>query len=177
LTFSSYRNFILDFEFKIAPQANGGIKYLIQDTAAAWVRGDKFLPVSVPEEPGDGYTEGIFGLEFQIVDDATPEANIPKRHSGAIYGLIAPKDPPPITPGDFHTGRIIVNGDEIEHHLDGRLVVKISLHSPEMNAAWDAAKDNRIRRMRPLAKRETPIALTHHDTQVSYRNIRIQRLP
>ncbi len=178
LSTASYRNFVLDFEFKVAPHANGGIKYLIQHSSALRVREDRFLPVATtPEEPGDGYTEGIFGLEFQIVDDAAREAENPKRRTGAIYGLIEPKNPPPIAPGDFHSGRIVLNGDDIEHYLDDRLVVKISLNSPEISAAWDAVKDNRIRRLRPLMNRETPIAITHHGSQVAYRNIRIRQLP
>jgi hypothetical protein len=174
----TYQNFVLEFEFRVAPHANGGIKYLIQDIEAARHRGNRFLPVeTTPEQEGDGYTEGANGLEFQIVDDAGDEAKNPKRRSGAIYGLVAPSNPPPVGPGVFHRGRIVVNGDKIEHYLNGVRVVDITIGSPQMEAAWDAIKSPHQLALRPLKLRDTPIAITHHDTAVSCRNIRVQRLP
>src|SRR5688572_1429774 len=103
----TYRNFVMEFEFRVAPLANGGIKYLIQKIEAARHRGNRFLPVeTTPEQEGDGYVEGASGLEFQIVDDAGDEAKNPKRRSGAMYGLIAPTNPPPVGAGSYHRGRI-----------------------------------------------------------------------
>ena len=32
----TYRDFVLEFEIKIAPHANGGIRYLVQERGAAW---------------------------------------------------------------------------------------------------------------------------------------------
>jgi hypothetical protein len=175
---STYRNFVLEFEFKVAPLANGGIKYLIQERFAARHRGNRFLPVeTTPEQEGDGYIEGANGLEFQIVDDAGEEAKDPKRRSGALYGLVAPTNPPDVRPGVFYQGRIVVNGDKIEHYLNGVRVVDLTLGSPQMDAAWDATKDRRQLALRPLPLRDTPIVITHHDTSVQYRNIRVRRLP
>ncbi|HUQ92468.1 MAG TPA: DUF1080 domain-containing protein [Bryobacteraceae bacterium] len=175
---AAYRNFVLEFEFKFDPQANGGIKYLVQGGIALRRRENRWFRAGDSEaEPGDWYAEATNGLEFQIVDDAGEEAKDPKRRCGAMYALVAPTDPPPIGPGVFHSGRIVVQGDRIEHYLNGRRVVQITLGSPEMEAAWEACKRSDIRRMRPMAKRETPIAITHHGTQVWYRNVRIQATP
>jgi hypothetical protein len=175
---ATYRNFVLEFEFKVAPHANGGIKYLVQERGALRRRGNRFLPVeTTPEQEGDGYLEGAGGLEFQIIDDADDEAKNPKRRSGAIYGLIAPSNPPPVGPGVFHTGRVVVNGDKIEHYLDGVRVVDVTIGSPQMEAAWDAMTNRHQLTLRPLKVRDTPIVITHHGTAVAYRNIRIQRLP
>ena len=46
-----------------------------------------------------------------------------------------------------------------------------------LERAWDAMKNRHQLALRPLKKRDTPIAITHHDTAVSYRNIRVQQLP
>lgn len=169
-----YRDFDLTFEFKLDPGANGGIKYLVQSGVAGRERGGKwFRADSTEAEPGDIYLEGTNGLEFQVVDDAAKEARNPKRRSGAMYSLVAPTDPPPIGPGVWHTGRIVVQGNRIEHYLDGKRVVAATLGSPEMESAWDACERKDIQRMRGLAKRESPIAITHHGSSVWYRNLRI----
>ena len=116
------------------------------------------------------------GLEYQIVDDAAPEARDAKRRSGAMYALVAPSDPPAVGPGVFHKGRIVVWGDEVEHYLNGKRVVRMKLRSAEMEAAFDACKVGYIKRLRPLEKRVTPIAITHHGSAVWYRNVRVRAL-
>jgi hypothetical protein len=177
---ATYRNFVLEFEFRLDPKANGGIKYLVQRSDARLRRGNQgpWLRVENPSvEPGDRYVESTGGLEFQIVDDEADEAKDPKRRTGAMYSLVAPVDPPPVGPSVFHSGRIVVQGNRIEHHLNGRRIVQVTLGSPEMEAAWEECKRNDIRQMRPLERRETPIAITHHGSLVRYRNVRIQSLP
>lgn len=172
-----FRDFELEFEFRLDPGANGGIKYLVQRGGAGIFRQGKWLPAAETEmQPGDRYSEGTGGLEFQIVDDAGQEAKDPKRRSGAIYSLVAPVDPPPVGPGEFHRGRIVVRGDHIEHHLDGRKVVDVTLGSPEMEAAWTECKRSDIQRLRGMEKREGPVAITHHGSAVRYRNVRIRAL-
>jgi hypothetical protein len=71
----------------------------------------------------------------------------------------------------------VVNGDKIQHYLDGMLVVDVTLGSPTMDAALETTKDRYLRELRALKLRDTPIVITHHDTSVQYRNIRVQRLP
>jgi hypothetical protein len=144
-------------------------------STARW-RGNRFFPVETTPEQ-EGYIEGARGLEFQILDDDDDGAKDPKRRSGAIYGLIPPTNSPSIRPGRFHQGRIVVNGDRIEHYLDGTRVVDVTIASSAMDAAWDASKDRHLVAIRALKVRDTPIVITHHDTAVQYRNIRVQRLP
>jgi hypothetical protein len=178
-TVGEYRSFELEFEFKVDAGANGGIKYLVQSgVALRWRngKGPPLLAVKSEALPGDLYSEGSEGLEYQIVDDAAPEAQDSKRSSGAMYALVAPDDPPAVGPGVFHKGRIVVRGDEVEHYLDGKRVVRIKLGSEEMEAAFDACKVGRVKRLRPLEKRVTPIAITHHGSAVWYRNVRVREL-
>lgn len=175
---ASYRNFELEFEFKLEPGANGGIKYLVQGPVTGILRENRWISgVESDARPGELYAEGAQGLEFQIVDDDADEAKDAKRRSGSLYSLVAPSEPPPIGPGVFHRGRIVVNGDKIEHYLNSKRVLAIVLGSPEMEAAWDACRRGDIKRMRRLPKREGPVVITHHGSRVSYRNIRIRPLP
>lgn len=178
-TVGSYRSFEFEFEFKVDAGANGGIKYLVQYGAALRQRAGKgpMLAASETEEQaGDVYVEGTAGLEYQIVDDAAREARDPKRRSGALYALVAPSDPPAVGPLVFHKGRIVVKGDEVEHYLDGKRVVRMKLGSAEMAAAFEECKVGYIQRLRPLEKRGSPIAITHHGSAVWYRNVRVRAL-
>lgn len=162
-TTATYENFELEFEFKIAPGSNGGIKYLVQEGRA-----------STNERGTVEYTRG---LEFQILDDAAlDEGKNPKTRTGAMYTVMPSVDPPDTPPGVFHRGRIVVDGNRIEHYLNGRLVLRVTLGSPEMEAGWDGARTD-IRGMRALAHRRGPIVITHHRTPVWYRRIRIRELP
>lgn len=178
-TAKTYRNFEFEFEFKLSPGANGGIKYLIQYGVPMRYRGgDKWLDARKTEpQPGDVYIEASAGIEYQIVDDATREGQDPKRRTASIYSLVAPKDPAPVGPGVYHKGRIVVRGDHIEHWLNGRKVLQVTLGSPEMDAAWASCKRSDIQRLKPLTKRESAMAITHHGSLVWYRNLRIRELP
>lgn len=162
-TVATYENFELEFEFKIAPGSNGGIKYFVQEGRSS--TGER------------GTVEYTRGLEFQILDDsALDEGKNPRTRTGAMYTVMAAVDPPETPPGVFHRGRIVVDGNRIEHHLNGRLVLRATLGSPEMEAAWDGARAD-IRAMRGLPVRRGPIVITHHRTAVWYRNVRIRELP
>ena len=70
-----------------------------------------------------------------------------------------------------------MKGDHVEHYLNDRKVLQMTIGSPEMNAAFDNCKVGYIGRLKPLANRETPIAITHHGSAVWYRNVTIQVLP
>ncbi len=177
-TTETFRNFELEFEFKTATGANGGLKYLIQRGGVSRSRNGKYVgpAAETPAEPGDFINESSLGFEYQILDDtANPEGSKPKTKTAALYQLLPSSGNPPATPGVFHRGRIVVDGDRIEHHLDGQLVMQTRLGSPELEAAFDERKGSAT--WRALAKRESPIVLTHHRTAVWYRNVRVRRLP
>lgn len=177
-TVAMFRNFELEFEFKTAPGANGGIKYLVQRGSVTRSRNGKYVGPAdeTPAEPGDFLNESTLGFEYQILDDAAQaEGSQPKTKTAALYQLVPSIEGPPAAPGVYHRGRIVVDGDRIEHYLNGKLVMRTRLGSPEMEAAFDARKDSA--RWRALSKRESPIVLTHHRTPVWYRNLRVRQLP
>jgi hypothetical protein len=177
-TDETFRSFELEFEFKTAPGANGGIKYLIQRGSASRSRNGKYVgpAASTPAEPGDFINESSLGFEYQILDDtANPEGSQPKTKTAALYQLLPSTNDAPAKPGVFHRGRIVVDGDRIEHHLDGKLVMRTRVASPELEAAFDERKGSAT--WRALTRRESPIVITHHRTPVWYRNVRVRRLP
>lgn len=189
LTEERYLNFDLRFEFRVAARGNSGIKYRLQGVRRP--RPDVERPGPADYFFSDDYesapTFHAIGFEYQICDDAIARDGL---HSAAsLYDFLAPKKPRPVEPGAWHEGRIVVKGTRFEHWLDGRKVLAGDFSSKsfqqiaaERAAAPRSNENQRIeRRMNAEAfaanpLRESPIALTHHNSDVRFRNIRIKRL-
>ena len=66
-----YENFILDFEWKVGPGTNSGVKYRLAR------HGDNFA-----------------GPEYQVLDDAGhPDGSDPATSAGSLYDLYPPTEP------------------------------------------------------------------------------------
>lgn len=170
LTRDSFRDFDLEFEWKMEPGGNSGIKYRFQ---GYWVDGQ------LRETPsGPGRIEPV-ALEYQVIDDAKhPDALSDRKHStAAVYEYWPAQLKHPTKPDIWHRSRIVADGLHIEHWLDGDRVVDIRLDAPEVQASF--AQSRRKGSSPVLAKherRESPIALQFHDGKVWFRNLRIRRL-
>ena len=103
-TRDTYKSFELQFEWKMAPKGNSGVKYGLY-----YLRG------------GDGS-----GPEYQIVDDNGDPGSIkdPRQRSGALYFRHAPRKSVAAPLGEFNRGAIIVRGRHCEHWLNGEKVVE-----------------------------------------------------
>jgi L-alanine-DL-glutamate epimerase-like enolase superfamily enzyme len=170
LTRDSFADFDLSFEWNGEPGCNSGVKYRFQ---GYWVNGELR---QAPEGPGR--IEPV-ALEYQIADDEhNPDALSDAKHStAAVYEYWPPEKPGPAKAGVWHSGRIVARGLHIEHWLDGRKVVDISLDSPEVQEAF--SKSPRRGSSPALARhlrRNSPIALQMHDGTVKFRNLRIRPL-
>ncbi|GAB4238542.1 MAG: hypothetical protein Kow00109_13030 [Acidobacteriota bacterium] len=193
----TYGDFELVFDWKIAPGANSGVKYLIQDRivlleddpATAGLTFVQRVNFEFPRrrfsrrglQPGQCIEEYTVGFEYQIIDnerhpDAAAGAD---RRAGALYGL-APVTADAARPaGEFNEGRIVLRGNHVEHWLNGVRVVVVDLTSPEarQRLAGRWGTDSPVYRLlTELPRRRTPIALQHHNDEVWFRNIRIRRL-
>ena len=106
-----FENFILDFEWTIAKNGNSGIKY----------RYKKF----------DG--KGWLGLEYQVLDDfRTREGANPRVATASIYDVLPTNSLKSLKPHDqVNKGRIVVNGNRIEHWLNGKKVLSTVVGSDE----------------------------------------------
>lgn len=154
ITGEKFENFVLEFEWRIAKAGNSGVKYFISEQRGA--------PI---------------GHEYQVIDDAAhPDASHgPKRQTAALYDALPPVDPAVRPAGSINHSRIVVNGDDVEHWLNGRLALRYRVGSPEMVAAKAASK---FKNEALWGTRfPTPILIQDHHDEVWYRDIRIRRLP
>lgn len=164
-TAEAYEDFELEFEWRVERGANTGIKYLIQQWAS-----DKL---------DNGVThETSLGFEFQLVDDASAAGKDSPLHvSGALYNYLAPSQRAARPAGEWNSARLVVNGQAVEHWINGTRVLAYTLGSPELAAALSARRLNSARMLEKLAVRRSHIAFQHHESAVAFRAIRIRALP
>jgi len=103
--------FELRAEFRVAKDANSGIKYRLFSTTGA---------------------AGATAFEYQIADDnGDPGAKVdPTQRSGALYSVIAPSEQAAKPIGEWNQLRLVVAKDHIEHWLNGVKVVEAPIDAP-----------------------------------------------
>ena len=155
ITTDQFANFELTLDWKIAPGGNSGIIY------------------RVTEQADESY---MSGPEMQVLDDARhPDGQSRLTSAGSDYALY-PAPPNIVRPaGEWNAIRLIVNGNHVEHWLNGIKVVEYELGSPDWSAKVAASKFAQW----PTYGRATTghIALQDHGDWVAYRNIKIRVLP
>lgn len=145
-----FENFEFAFEWRFPKKkGNSGVKYRVQ------------------EQPGKGYA---FGCEYQLMNDA----DISDRHSsGSLYDLLAPQGKKLVPPGDFNQSRILVQGNHLEHWLNGVKVLEAQFGSEELTAALAKSYFKKSDwGKNPLGY----IALQNHHSEVLFRNLKIRVL-
>ncbi|HNY41230.1 MAG TPA: DUF1080 domain-containing protein [Bryobacteraceae bacterium] len=108
-TTAEFTEFEFEFEWRIEPGGNSGVKYFIERTNR-W------------PAPDGGYNARGRGAEYQIIDDASESDD--GKHCGALYGRIAPRLAAANRVGEFNMSKIIVAAGRVEHWLNGELVVQ-----------------------------------------------------
>lgn len=199
LTAEEFGDFELVFEWKVAPGANSGVKYLIQDSVlvdakqlpdgarfsfeqqVGWFLQHRSARRELVQ-PGSGAQVYPVAFEYQVIDDRKHLDALYNAASraGALYRMVAPSRTAARPAGEFNEGRIVLRGLHVEHWLNGVKVVDIRLDDPQVRAAiekrWPAG--NPVRRLLvEIPRRRSPIALQHHDDAAWFRNLRIRPLP
>ncbi len=154
MTVEKYADFELRLDWKISPGGNSGILYRIST-------GDKAPYVT--------------GIEYQILDD-DKHANGKDllTCAGSLYAMYARSELVTKPVGEWNETKIIVQGNRIEHWLNGKKVVACEIDSDNWNKRLAISK---FADWPKFAKnREGHISLQDHHDPVWYRNIRIKRL-
>lgn len=187
----TYKDFELQWDWRIAPGGNSGLKYRIQRTV--WITRDHpadirrfedmvqwFLehPINTRPERGQDY---VIGLEYQMIDNqANADARSGPTHStGALYDMVPPSTDATRPVGQWNHSMLRVQGDHVEHWLNGVKVVDTSIAPDQMRPRLERRWGKSPGVFELLAdepKRDCPISLQNHDSDTWFRNIKIRRL-
>lgn len=152
VTREEFGSFSLAFEWKIEKGGNSGIKYRVRDYEK----------------------KGALGIEYQIYDD--PANGPPKGSTASIYNIYAPNEKRKTKPiGEFNTAKIVVRGNHIEHWLNGELVASATIGTADW---FKHVKESKFDDVKDFAlNTKGKIMLTDHSTEVTFRNMKFERLP
>jgi hypothetical protein len=149
----SYDDFDLEFEWKVAKGANGGLFYRTNPTA-------------------EQINAGSLGMEYQVIDNASFEKLAPQGSAGALWGLAGPSRDATKPVGEWNSARILAVGNHIEHWMNGEKLLETEVGSQ----AWkDALSKANINIRANAGQPRGHIVLQSQGAMVSFRNMRIRR--
>lgn len=155
VTREQFRDFELEFQWKVAPGANSGVMYRVSEAYdAPWNTGP----------------------EYQVLDDSRhADGKNPKTSAGALYALVAANSAKSLRPvGDWNSARIVLRGSQLEHWLNGQKVVALDLASP---AAKELMAQSKFKSLPRFAQEASGyICFQDHGDDVWFRDIRIRKL-
>jgi hypothetical protein len=150
---AEFGDFELQWEWKLAPAGNSGVKYFVTETRSA-----------------------ALGHEYQMIDDEREQdANAAggKRVTAAFYDVLKPTvHPPTRKPGEINQSRILVKGNHVEHWLNGAKVLEYECGSEEVKAAVAASKFKTTSGFGDKTKGH--ILLQDHQSEVWFRDVKIR---
>ncbi|MCH2153351.1 MAG: DUF1080 domain-containing protein, partial [Phycisphaerales bacterium] len=154
ITREQFDDFELMLDWKVQPGGNSGIFY------------------NVTEDGGAVYSTGP---EMQVLDNkGHADGGSPLTSAGANYALHPPAWDTTGPPGTWNRARIVMDGDRVEHWLNGVLLLEYVLNSPD----WERrVADSKFSGMPDYGRRTSGhIALQDHGDVVAFRNLKIRRL-
>lgn len=154
ITTEQFENFDLTLEWKVNWGGNSGIFYRAAE-------GEEWIYHSAPE--------------MQILDDERhPDGQNPLTSAGANYGLNAAPRGVVRPVGEWNESRVVVEGSQVEHWLNGTRVVEYVLGGEE----WEArVADSKFVEWPAYGRAATGhIGLQDHGDPVWYRNMKVREI-
>ncbi|MDQ6814905.1 MAG: DUF1080 domain-containing protein [Bacteroidota bacterium] len=154
ITQDQYENFDLSVDWKISPQGNSGILYM------------------VTEEFPRSY---LSGPEYQIIDDVNfPQKLEDWQKTGANYAMDPAPTAAPTPAGQWNTTRIVVNKGHVQHWLNGKKLLDFEMWTDEWkkkkaNGKWKDASGYGM-------SKKGHIALQDHGSEAWFKNLKIKVL-
>jgi hypothetical protein len=162
VTKDEFKNFELELEWAVSPAGNSGVFYHVKE--------------NLRHESGNGNSPNwLDNFEMQILDDIHFNDTAAIRSAGSLYDLIVPvnKHLKPI--GEYNQARLIVNGNHVEHWLNGNKVVEYENNSAAMNKMLTESK---FKNNPGYGKSPNGLIMfQHHGQKVWLRKIKIRKLP
>lgn len=155
-TANEYGDFELRLEWKIDTCGNSGIIYRATESSeykTAWETGP----------------------EMQLQDDKChPDKNAEKHNVGDLYDVVAGTDKVIKPALEWNEARVLVQGNHVEHWLNGKKVLEAELNTAEWKKMVAASKWKEYPDY-SLAK-QGRIVLQEHGSQIWFRNIKIKKI-
>jgi hypothetical protein len=154
ITVDTFENFDLQLDWKLAPQGNSGILYMVTET-----------------QPSSYLT----GPEYQLIDDVNfPEKLEDWQKTAANYAMNTAPNAHPKPAGQWNHTRIVVNNGHVEHWLNSEKVVEYDLWTEDWKkrkaeGKWKDAPEYGM-------LRTGHIALQDHGSEAWFKNLEIRRL-
>ena len=154
ITNDTFENFDLQLDWKIAPQGNSGILYMVTENYE---------------------TSYLSGPEYQVIDDVNfPEKLEDWQKVAANYAMHTAPTAHPKPAGEWNHARIVVDQGNIQHWLNGEKVVEYDLWTDD----WKKRKAEGKWKDAPGygMSKVGHIALQDHGSEAWFKNIEIKKL-
>ena len=153
LSDKEYASFELEWEWKLDPKGNNGIKYWVTKIGKEWL-----------------------GIEYQMIDDNGHADGLKggSHNTGSIYDIFDSSKDKKLSPiGEWNRSRVVVKDGKIEHWLNGTLASSADTKTPEWK---EHIAKSKFKSKEGFAPGNGKIMLTAHGDPAWFKNLKIRSL-